>query len=221
MALITDRQELRRAALEFFMKEEVLRFGDFTLKSGRKSPYFFNTGLLCSGRQLAMMGRLYASMIAITEEFNQASVIFGSAYKGIPIAVATATAFAGTGNEDLRAVSDRKEAKTHGDKSGFLGRIEPGDKAIIVDDVITDGATKMEALAKLREAEVEPLALVIAFDRQEPADATGITAVDRFKEKSGVQVYSLLSVGDVIEERPDLAERLQRHLKSFEVEANS
>ncbi len=215
MSLITDPQELRRAALEFFMEEEVLRFGDFTLKSGRKSPYFFNTGLLCSGRQLAKMGHLYASLIALTGEFNQASVIFGSAYKGIPIAVAAAAAFAGTGNEDIRAVSDRKEEKTHGDKSQFLGRIEPGDKAIIVDDVITDGATKMEALAKLRGADVEPLALVIAFDRQEPADESGTTAVDRFREKSGIAVYSLLSVGDVINERPELAETLQSHLESF------
>ena len=221
MELITDPGELRRAALEFFMEEEVLRFGDFTLKSGRKSPYFFNTGLLCSGRQLAEMGRLYASQIGMTEEFNQSSIIFGSAYKGIPIAVATASAFAGTGNENIRAVSDRKEAKTHGDKSGFLGRIEPGDKAMIVDDVITDGATKMEALEKLREAKVEPLALVIAFDREEPADASGETAVSRFREKSGIQVYSLLSVSDVIRERPDLAETLQNHLESFSVQENS
>ena len=197
------------------MNEKVLRFGDFTLKSGRKSPYFFNTGLLCSGRQLAMMGHLYGSMIVMTEEFNQANVVFGSAYKGIPISVAAATAFAGTGNEDIRAVSDRKEAKTHGDKSSFLGRIEPGDKAIIVDDVITDGATKMEALGKLREAEVTPLALVIAFDRQEPADDSGLTAVERFEERSGIKVYSLLSVNDVMEERPELADTLKAHLESF------
>lgn len=215
MTLITDRQELQRAALDFFMAEEVLRFGDFTLKSGRKSPYFFNTGLLCSGRQLAMMGHLYASLIAMTDEFNQADLIFGSAYKGIPISVAAATAFAGTGNEDIRAVSDRKEAKTHGDKSAFLGRIEKGEKAMIVDDVITDGATKMEAIAKLRDADVTPLALVIAFDRQEPADETGATAVQRFEEKSDIKVYSLLSVEDVIRERPDLAETLQGHLESF------
>ena len=217
MNLITDLHDIRKSALEFFMNEEVLRFGDFTLKSGRKSPYFFNTGLLCSGRQLAMMGHLYASMIAMTEEFNQANVVFGSAYKGIPISVAAAAAFAGTGNEDIRAVSDRKEAKTHGDKSAFLGRIEPGDKAIIVDDVITDGATKMEALGKLQEAEVTPLALVIAFDRQEPADDSGMTAVERFEKRSEVKVYSLLSVNDVMEERPELAETLRTHLESFSV----
>ncbi|MCE2502670.1 MAG: orotate phosphoribosyltransferase [Chlorobi bacterium] len=215
MDLITDLNELRRTALDFFMNEGVLRFGDFTLKSGRKSPYFFNTGLLCSGRQLATIGHLYASMISMTEEFNQADVLFGSAYKGIPISVAAAVAFAGTGNEDFRAVSDRKETKTHGDKGAFLGRIESGDKAIIVDDVITDGATKMEALGRLCEADVVPLALVIAFDRQEPADDSGLSAVKRFEERSGVKVYSLLSVEDVMQKQPDVAETLKAHLESF------
>lgn len=217
MNLITQRDELRSAALDFFTREGVLTFGDFTLKSGRKSPYFFNTGNLCSGRQIAGMGRLYASMIAQIPEASDATVIFGSAYKGIPISVATAAAFAGGSHEELRAVSDRKEAKTHGDKSAFLGRIEEGDRAVIVDDVITDGATKMEALAKLREAGVDPVALVIAFNRQEPADESGMTAVQRFQERSGVPVYSLLSVEDVIQERPDLAETLRTHLETFAV----
>lgn len=215
MNLITNREELGRAALDFFTNEGVLTFGDFTLKSGRKSPYFFNTGNLCSGRQLAEMGRLYASMIALIPESEQGTIIFGSAYKGIPISVATAVAFAGTGREELRAISDRKEAKTHGDKGDFLGRVEAGDKAVIVDDVITDGATKMEALAKLREAGVEPVALVIAFDRQEPADGSGMTAVERFRERSGVPVYSLLSVDAVIRERADLADTLRSHIESF------
>ena len=217
MDLITSQEELRRAALAFFTSEGVLTFGDFTLKSGRKSPYFFNTGNLCSGRQFAGMGQLYASMVAMIPEFKGTTMIFGSAYKGIPIAVTTAAAFDGTEHESLRGVSDRKEAKTHGDKSGFLGRIEPGDKAVIVDDVITDGATKMEAVAKLREAGVEPVALVIAFNRQEPADDSGMTAVERFTERSGIPVYSLLSVQDVVQERPDLAETLQAHLASFSV----
>ncbi len=215
MELITTQEELHRAALDFFTNEGVLTFGDFTLKSGRKSPYFFNTGNLCSGRQFAGMGQLYASMVAMIPEFTDATIIFGSAYKGIPISVATATALAGTEHENIRGVSDRKEAKMHGDKSGFLGRIEPGDKAIIVDDVITDGATKMEAVAKLREAGVEPVALVIAFNREEPADGSGMTAVERFTERSGIPVYSLLSVGAVVRERPDLAATLQAHLASF------
>lgn len=215
MNLITDREELRRAALDFFTSEGVLTFGDFTLKSGRKSPYFFNTGNLCTGRQLAEMGRLYASLVAIIPESSSAAVIFGSAYKGIPISVATATAFYGTERETMRAISDRKEAKAHGDRGAFLGRVQAGDKAVIVDDVITDGATKMEAVGKLREAGVEPVALVIAFDRQEPADDSGKTAVERFTERSGIPVYSLLSVEAVIAERADLATTLRSHLESF------
>ncbi len=202
-------------ALEFFMAEEVLRFGDFTLKSGRSSPYFFNTGLLSSGYQLQKMGEMYGRLVASIAEFGDATVVFGSAYKGIPIAVATTTYLAGEGHGELRSLSDRKEAKTHGDKGAFLGRFEKGDKAIIVDDVITDGATKMEAIAKLKEAGVQPVALVIAFDRQEKADEQGRTAVERFSAITGLPVYSLLSVSDIIATREDLAPVLREHLASY------
>src|SRR5436190_24189768 len=106
---------LEQEAIEFFLKEDVLKFGDFTLKSGRKSPYFFNTGSLCSATQLAKMGELYAKKLAAEPAFADATVVFGSAYKGIPIAVATAIALANTNRSSMRSVSDRKEAKTHGD----------------------------------------------------------------------------------------------------------
>ena len=207
---------LSTQALEFFLAEEVLRFGDFTLKSGRSSPYFFNTGRLCTGDQLRTMGELYGRMIASMDEIDEATVIFGSAYKGIPIAVTTTSYLAGEGRGVLRSLSDRKEAKTHGDKGGFLGFVEPGDKAIIVDDVITDGATKMEAIAKLREAGVEPIALVIAFDREEKVGEDGKTAVEKFADTTGLPVRSLLSVSRVVEARPDLAQPLLDHLASYD-----
>lgn len=212
--LIDNRTDIGKEALNFFLAEQILKFGSFTLKSGRSSPYFFNTGLLCSGEQLIEMGRLYASLIRQIEERSDASIIFGSAYKGIPIATATSM-IAASNDLHYRAISDRKEAKTHGDKSGFLGDVREGDRAIIVDDVITDGATKMEAIEKLKEAGVVPIALVIAFDRQEPASDGGATAVESFSERTGLPVYSLLSVRDVIEERPDLSEVLEQHLASF------
>jgi orotate phosphoribosyltransferase len=136
---------LKARAIEFFLAEQVLKFGDFTLKSGRKSPYFFNTGSLCSSTQLATMGELYAEKLREISAFDDADVIFGSAYKGIPIAVSTAIAM-GSDRPSIRSVSDRKEAKTHGDASAFLGVIKAGDRVVIVDDVITDGATKIEAL---------------------------------------------------------------------------
>ncbi|MDP4235372.1 MAG: orotate phosphoribosyltransferase, partial [Bacteroidota bacterium] len=125
---------LEERAIEFFIHEDVLTFGDFTLKSGRKSPYFFNTGKLCTGRQLATLGKLFAEKLQAEKGFSSATVIFGSAYKGIPIAVATSIALSESALSGIRSVSDRKEAKTHGDASAFLGVLKSGDKAVIVDD---------------------------------------------------------------------------------------
>lgn len=208
---------LKEEALEFFLAENVLRFGEFTLKSGRSSPYFFNTGLLSDGRQLATLGVLYGRAILELENYDEIDVIFGSAYKGIPISVATAIwlSFERDGRP-LRALSDRKEKKGHGDSGSFLGVVEAGSKAVIVDDVITDGATKKEAIGKLREAGIEPVALVIAFDRQEPVVPGGPTAVAAFSEEIGIPVVSLLSVDDVIEARPEQADILRNHIASFE-----
>jgi len=205
---------LHAEAVEFFFNEGVLTFGDFTLKSGRKSPYFFNTGSLCSGRQLATMGRLYAELWQLIPEFSGATVLFGSAYKGIPIAVATAAALAGGDREEIRAVSDRKEAKTHGDASSFLGVLKPGDKAVILDDVITTGGTKLEAIAKLREAGCEPLGFIIAFDRAEPVDASGRSAREVFEEETGLKVHALASIHDVIHAHPDWKMKIESYLES-------
>lgn len=210
-----DISDLRTEALEFFMSEGVLTFGDFTLKSGRKSPYFFNTGSLCNGRQLATLGRLYAGLLQLTPDFDEATVVFGSAYKGIPIATATAIAMQGGPRENIRAVSDRKEAKEHGDRSAFLGVLNRGDKAAIVDDVITTGGTKLEAIDKLTQAGCESLGLLIAFDRAEPLESGSGTAREEFERGTRLRVHPLLSVHDVIEARPDLADRLRSHLGSF------
>lgn len=211
----TEIAALRAEAVRFFIDEGVLTFGDFTLKSGRRSPYFFNTGSLCSGRQLAEMGRLYAGMFRALAEFDGASVLFGSAYKGIPIAVAAAAALAGTDRAEIRAVSDRKEAKTHGDASSFLGVLKAGDTAVILDDVITTGGTKLEAIAKLREAGCEPLGFIIAFDRAEPVDATGRSAREVFEEETGLKVHALASINDVIAVAPsEWREKIESYLES-------
>jgi orotate phosphoribosyltransferase len=210
-----DITDLRAEALDFFLDEGVLTFGDFTLKSGRKSPYFFNTGSLCNGRQLAALGRLYAGLLQLTPEFDAATVIFGSAYKGIPIATATAIALQGSPRENMRAVSDRKEAKEHGDRSAFLGVLNRGDSAVIVDDVITTGETKYEAIEKLRNAGCDPLGLIIAFDRGEPLAPGAGTAREEFTKGTGMPVFPLLTVHDVIAARPELADRLRLHLETF------
>jgi len=206
---------LEQRAIEFFINEDVLTFGDFTLKSGRKSPYFFNTGKLCSGKQLATLGRLFAEKLQVEQKFTDATVIFGSAYKGIPIAVSTSVALADSVRSDIRSVSDRKEAKTHGDASAFLGVIKSGDKAVIVDDVITTGGTKYEAIQKLREAGCEPLGFIIAFDRAEPAEGSTLTAKEVFEKETGLQIYALANVNDVVKVKPEFKEMLDTYLEQF------
>jgi orotate phosphoribosyltransferase len=206
---------LEERAIEFFISEDVLTFGDFTLKSGRKSPYFFNTGKLCSGKQLATLGKLFAEKLEMEQKFSAATVVFGSAYKGIPIAVATSIALADTDRSDIRSVSDRKEAKTHGDASAFLGVIKQGDKAVIVDDVITTGGTKYEAIQKLREAGCEPLGFIIAFDRVEPAEGSTLTAKEVFEKETGLPIYALANVNDVAKVKPEFGAMIERYLEQF------
>lgn len=206
---------LEERAVEFFISEEVLTFGDFTLKSGRKSPYFFNTGKLCSAKQLSTLGKLFAEKLQLEEKFANATVIFGSAYKGIPIAVATSIALADSKRSDIRSVSDRKEAKTHGDASAFLGVIKQGDKAVIVDDVITTGGTKYEAIQKLREAGCEPLGFIIAFDRAEPAEGSKLTAKEVFEKETGLPIYALANINDVVKVKQEFKEMLDKYLSQF------
>jgi orotate phosphoribosyltransferase len=206
---------LEQEAIQFFLENEVLKFGDFTLKSGRKSPYFFNTGSLCTATQLSRMGQLYARKLRDTPTFAGATVIFGSAYKGIPIAVSTAIAMAGTDRANIRAVSDRKEAKTHGDAGNFLGVIRAGDKVVIVDDVITTGGTKFEALEKLREIGCEALGFIIAFDRAEPVEAGGPTAKEAFEQQTGLSVFALANINDVADHRPEIRSKLEEYLATI------
>lgn len=206
---------LEQEAIEFFLREEVLKFGDFTLKSGRKSPYFFNTGSLCTAQQLKKMGELYATKLSSEKVFENADVVFGSAYKGIPIAVSTAIALATT-RPNIRSVSDRKEAKTHGDTSSFLGTLKRGDSVVIVDDVISTGGTKLEAIAKLREAGAEPLGLIIAFDRAEPAEGSRLTAKENFEKETGLPVFALANIHDIADQRPDVMQALTTYLGQFQ-----
>ncbi len=212
---MADLASLRTEAVEFFLQEGVLKFGEFTLKSGRKSPYYFNTGSLSSARQIKRMGELYAEMFSNIPEFAGATVIFGSAYKGIPISIATAIALADSPHSEIRAVSDRKEAKTHGDAGGFLGVIQAGDKVVIVDDVIATGGTKMEAIEKLKQAGCEPIGLIIAFDRAEPAEGSSMTAKENFERVTGLPVYALADVQDVAKVRPDFIPMLESYLSQF------
>ena len=185
----------RSAFIEFLLDSNALQFGEFTLKSGRISPYFFNIARFRTGARLARLGEFYAA--AVEAAAPRATIAFGPAYKGIPLALTTAMAMSRAGR-DMGYLFDRKEAKTHGDTGRFVGQVpEPGDRVVLVDDVITDGETKLIAVNLLREAFGCPIdAVVIAFNRMEQ-DAQGRDAVAAFSATTGIPVVALLTLTEL------------------------
>lgn len=173
----------------------VLRFGDFTLKSGRKSPYFFNLGSIDDGAGLAMLGSAYANAIVAWGQ-PLPDVIFGPAYKGIPIAVATATALYRDHGRSVGVTFNRKEAKAHGEGGLLVGHPVRG-RVLIVDDVMTAGTAVTEAAELVRQAGGELTGVLVALDRQE-AVAPGRTAVDRMAEMLSAPVFAIATLADVI-----------------------
>jgi orotate phosphoribosyltransferase len=182
--------------LRLLIEQNVLRFGDFTLKSGRQSPYFFNLGSISSGSALTALGAAYAERIeSLAVPFD---AVFGPAYKGIPIAVAAAQALAARGR-DCGWVFNRKEAKEHGEGGRFVGAPATG-RLLLVDDVLTAGTAIREAVGLIQAAGGTPVGVVIALDRQERlAPAQPGTAVTHLAAELGVPVVSLLTLQDVIE----------------------
>ena len=186
----------RPALLRFLREVGALQFGAITLRSGRVSPYFFNSARFQTGAQLERLGAYYAA--AISRAAPQATVVFGPAYKGIPLCATASMALARQTGREIGYLFNRKEAKTHGDGGQFVGRTPgPADRLVLVDDVITDGGTKLEAVELLRANFSNPIdALVIAFNRME-TDAAGEDAVARFEQATGVPVVALLTVADL------------------------
>lgn len=190
---MTDYSD-KRAFIELMVDQGVLRFGEFTLKSGRRSPYFFNLGAISGGNALAALGEFYAQ--ALVTSGLECDVLFGPAYKGIPIAVVTGVALSGRGIE-VGVAFDRKESKDHGEGGVLVGAGLAGKRVVLVDDVITDGATKEEG-ARLIAAHGGLLTgLLIALDRQEKLDA-GETAFAALQASLGVPVRSIAALRDVI-----------------------
>lgn len=185
-----------RSLVAFLIEQGVLAFGDFTLKSGRKSPYFFNLGSLNTGSAVARLGAAYAERIRqLAVPFD---VVFGPAYKGIPIAVATAEALAARGG-DVGWAFNRKEAKVHGEGGVFVGADVSG-RVMLVDDVLTAGTAVREAAALIAAAGAEIAGIVIALDRQERVSPESAdTAVSALEAELGVPVVSILKLQDVIE----------------------
>jgi orotate phosphoribosyltransferase len=187
--------------LETLVKKAVLRFGDFTLKSGRKSTYFFNAGNIDSGSALAVVGEAYADAIHGSGLHERFDVIFGPAYKGITLAACAAIALHEKYGVEKRVIYDRKEAKLHGDLKDKLivGNLRAGDRVLLIDDVITTGQAKYDALEKLKQSGIDArcVALIVLFDRQE-RDAQGKNPIKEM-EKQGIATHSVLRAREVFD----------------------
>jgi orotate phosphoribosyltransferase len=188
-------QPYQREFIDFALELDVLRFGEFTLKSGRVSPYFFNAGLFNTGYAAARLGRYYAAAIAASRvEFD---VLFGPAYKGIPLVTLAAAALAEHHDIDVPFAYNRKETKDHGEGGNIVGGPLEG-RVLIVDDVITAGTAVREAARIIHRAGAEPAGLAISLDRQERGQGT-LSAVQELRQSLGIPVISIIGLADLVE----------------------
>ncbi|HHJ81173.1 MAG TPA: orotate phosphoribosyltransferase [Candidatus Tenderia electrophaga] len=197
----------QREFLDFVIATDVLRFGEFTLKSGRVSPYFFNSGLFNTGSSIARLGRYYAA--AIENSRIEYDMIFGPAYKGIPLAVSAASALADHHNRDLPYAFNRKEAKDHGEGGTIVGAALAG-KVLIIDDVISAGTSVRESINMIDAAGATTAGVIIALDRQEKGQDER-SAIQEVEQQYGFPVASIVKLDDLIRylsEKPEMADAL-------------
>lgn len=212
-------QPHQRDFLALALHKQVLRFGEFTLKSGRTSPYFFNAGLIDDGASLARLGRAYAATASASGlDFD---MLFGPAYKGIALAAATAIALAGEHGRSLPFAFNRKEAKTHGEGGNLIGAPLRG-RVLIVDDVITAGTAIRESLQIIRDNGATAAGVLIALDRQERGQGA-LSAAQEVTHEFGIPVLAIASLGNLLDfaaERPELSaqrDRLQDYRNRYGV----
>jgi orotate phosphoribosyltransferase len=186
--------DYQRDFIEFAIHREVLRFGEFTLKSGRTSPYFFNAGLFSSGHDLLRLGEAYAA--ALTRSGLEYDIIFGPAYKGIPLAPTTAMTLAQQGDNRPWAFN-RKEAKDHGEGGNIVGAPLEG-RVLIIDDVITAGTAIRESMAIIEAAGATPAGVLVALDRQERGKGD-LSAIQEVEQSYGIPVISIIRLEQVLE----------------------
>lgn len=192
-------EDYKKEFIEFMIDCEVLKFGDFVTKSGRKTPFFVNTGFYRTGAQLRRLGQYYAQ--AIKDTFGtDFDVLFGPAYKGIPLTVATTMSISELYDADIRYCSNRKEVKDHGDKGILLGSpIKDGDKVVIIEDVTTAGTSIEETLPIIKaQGDVDVLGLVVSVDRMERGKGTK-SALKEIEEKYGFKTTAIVTMADVVE----------------------
>jgi orotate phosphoribosyltransferase len=188
-------QDYKRQFVAFAIKRSVLRFGEFTLKSGRVSPYFFNAGLFNTGKDLADLGRFYAA--ALNAEGREFDVLFGPAYKGIPVATATAIAMANDYDKDIPYCFNRKEAKRHGEGGNLVGSELKG-RVMLVDDVITAGTAIRESMLIIEANGASLAGVLIALDRQEKGQGI-LSAVQEVERDFNTNVLSIVTLSDVVD----------------------
>ena len=192
-------EQYKKEFIEFMVQSGVLKFGDFTLKSGRKSPFFMNAGAYVTGAQLRRLGEYYAK--AIHDNFGlEFDVLFGPAYKGIPLAVATAMAISELYGKDVRYCANRKEEKDHGDAGILLGSpIKDGDRVVIIEDVTTSGKSIEETFPIIRaQADVEILGLIVSLNRMERGQGER-SALEEIREKYGFDANAIVNMEEVVE----------------------
>ena len=190
----TIMRDYQKDFIEFAINNDVLRFGEFTLKSGRVSPYFFNAGLFNSGEALAKLGQYYAA--AIKESKVEFDVLFGPAYKGIPLATTCAVALYEHQNTNIPYSFNRKEAKAHGEGGNIVGAALEGD-ILIIDDVITAGTAIRESMDIIAAANAKPAGVIIALDRQEKG-AGELSAIQEVEQQYSIPVLSIIKLEHLI-----------------------
>jgi len=212
----------QREFIELILARQVLRFGQFTLKSGRMSPYFFNAGLINDGASLGTLGNCYAQ--AILESGMQFDMLFGPAYKGIPLATATAIALSSRHGRNVPVAFNRKESKAHGEGGKLIGAPLAG-RVLIVDDVITAGTAIRESIDIIRTAGASPAGVVLALDRQERGQGP-LSAVQEVQTAFSIPVLKIITLADLIEHletanRPEELASLRNYRSSYGVDGEA
>ena len=193
-------EQYKKEFIEFMVESQVLKFGDFTLKSGRKSPFFMNAGAYVTGTQLRKLGEYYAK--AIHDNFGlDFDVLFGPAYKGIPLSVATTMAISELYGKDIRYCSNRKEVKDHGDTGILLGsKLKDGDRVVMIEDVTTSGKSIEETFPIIKaQADVEIKGLMVSLNRMERGLSSDKSALHEIEEKYGIDARAIVNMDEVVE----------------------
>jgi len=190
----TNMQDYQKQFLDYVISRNILRFGEFTLKSGRQSPYFFNAGLFNTGQALAFIGRCYAA--CIQDSGIEYDVIFGPAYKGIPLAAATSVALSEHYTVDSPYCFNRKEPKSHGEGGTIVGAALAG-RVLVIDDVITAGTAIREVMTLIGNAGATAAGVIVALDRQEKGQGQ-LSAIGEIKQEFGIPVMSIISLNQII-----------------------